>query len=133
MSDEEKPQTTIEVTGKSEKHQVYSLMIGRWQPLHAGHIKLIQKVLDEGRNVLIAIRDTEKSEENPYTTAQRSLMFYEKFRKEHRESRLKMIIIPDIEEVVYGRKVGWGIREIRLDEETEAISGTKIREEKSNG
>jgi len=25
------------------------------------------------------------------------------------------------------RKVGWGIREIKLDEKTEAISATKIR------
>jgi hypothetical protein len=39
----------------------------------------------------------------------------------------KVIVIPDIAEVCFGRKVGYGIREIHLDEATEAISGTEIR------
>ena len=38
------------------------------------------------------------------------------------------LVMPDILEVCYGRKVGCGIREIRLDGNTESISGTKIRE-----
>ena len=36
----------------------YSLFIGRYQPLHAGHINLIRVVLNEGKNVLVALRDT---------------------------------------------------------------------------
>jgi len=40
---------------------------------------------------------------------------------------VKVIVIPDIEEAVYGRKVGWGIRQIILPEEIEAISATAIR------
>ncbi|HEX5429864.1 MAG TPA: adenylyltransferase/cytidyltransferase family protein [Patescibacteria group bacterium] len=100
----------------------YTLLIGRWQPLHDGHKKLIQKVLDEGKNVCIAIRDTEHDGNNPFSVEQRKEMISQAF------PQAKVIIIPDIEEVVYGRKVGWGIREIRLDEETEAISGTKIRD-----
>lgn len=103
----------------------YSLFIGRWQPFHAGHKKLMEVVLNEGKNVLIAIRDTEKDEKNPYTIAERMGKIY----KDMKEwgSRVKVIIIPDIEDVCYGRSVGWGIREIRLDEETELISATKIR------
>ena len=106
----------------------YSLFIGRWQApqaLHDGHKKLIQKVLDEGKNVCIAIRDTDLDEQNPLTVAQRKAFI----RKAYPESgRVKIWVIPDIEEIVYGRDVGWGIREIRLDQETEAISGTKLRE-----
>ena len=45
----------------------YSLFIGRYQPLHEGHKKLIQKVLDEGKNVLVALRDTPISLTDPYT------------------------------------------------------------------
>lgn len=99
----------------------YSLFIGRYQPFHKGHQKLIQTVLDEGKNVCVAIRDTEISESNPYSAHEREKMIAEAF------PQVKIIIIPDIEEIVYGRKVGWGIRELHLDAETEAISGTAIR------
>ena len=101
----------------------YSLFIGRWQPFHKGHQALIQRVLDEGKNVCVAIRDTEISEDNPYTAEEREQMIKDVF------PQVKVIVIPDIEEVVYGRKVGWGIREIRLDEDTEKISGTSIRKD----
>ena len=100
---------------------IYSLFIGRWQPLHDGHKKLIQTVLDEGKNVCIAIRDTEISKSNPYTVKERMKMIQEAF------PQAKVIVIPDIEEVVYGRNVGWGIREIRFDADTESIRATKIR------
>ncbi len=100
---------------------VYSLFIGRWQPLHEGHKRLIQSVLDEGKSVCIAIRDTLVSEQNPFTVNERKAMISEAF------PQARIIVIPDISEVVYGRKVGYDIREIRLDGETEAISGTEIR------
>jgi len=105
----------------------YSLFIGRFQPLHKGHIKLIQTVLDEGKNVCIAIKDTELDENNPYNVLQRQAMFEEYFWEELSHGTMTIIIIPDIAEVCYGRKVGWGVREIRLDEETEKISATEIR------
>ena len=99
----------------------YSLFIGRWQPLHDGHKKLIQSILDEGKDVCIAIRDTEVSTENPFSIEEREAMILEAF------PQVKVIVIPDITEVCFGRKVGYGIREIKLDEQTEEISGTKIR------
>ncbi len=101
----------------------YSLFIGRWQPLHKGHIALFEKVRGEGRKVLIAIRDTKLSDSDPYTVSEREAMIKEQV------PYAKVIVIPDITEVVHGRKVGWGVREIRMDEETEKISATKIREE----
>ena len=36
----------------------YSLFIGRYQPFHKGHHKLIQTVLDEGKNVCIGEETT---------------------------------------------------------------------------
>lgn len=101
-----------------------ALFIGRFQPLHEGHKKLFQTVLDEGKNIVIALRDTEISETDPFTVEQRTQMIYDAFPD---RDRVQVISIPDISEVVYGRKVGYGIREIHLDEATEKISATEIR------
>lgn len=106
----------------------YSYYPGRWQPFHQGHRALVQKLLDEGKNVCIGIRDTEVSKSDPYTVQERINIILRVFPDEYKNGRVAISVIPDIEEVVYGRNVGWGIREIRLDEDTEAISATKIRE-----
>jgi len=107
--------------------KIYSFFIGRWQcvPPHEGHRKLIQTVLDEGKNVCIAIRDTKMSEKDPYTVKARKKALRKMFPN---KEVVKIITIPDIEEVCYGRGVGWGMREIKLDDKTQSISGTKIRD-----
>ena len=102
-----------------------SLFIGRWQPFHEGHKKLIETVLEKGSPVLIAIRDTLISDKNPHTVEERRRMI-ESALAEYGKL-VNIIAIPDIVEVCYGRDVGYGIREINLDSETESISGTKIR------
>ena len=102
-----------------------SLFIGRWQPLHKGHIKLIRSVLDEGKSVVIGIRDTAISKDNPYSVEERWGFIANEFKD--CGSRVKIIVVPDINEVCYGRDVGYLIRRIQLDEETEGVSATKIR------
>jgi len=104
---------------------IYELVIGRFQPFHKGHEAIVRTLLDEGRNVCIAIRNTERAENNPYSADERVQMIEGYFKN---EPRVKIIVIPDIANVIYGRKVGWGVREIRLSEEIENISATKIRE-----
>ena len=99
----------------------YSLLIGRWQPFHEGHRALVQSVIDEGKMPYIGIRDTETSEENPYSIEQRRAMIEQCF------PGVPTMVVPDIEEIVYGRKVGYAIREVKLHGDIEAISGTKIR------
>lgn len=101
----------------------YSVFIGRYQPLHEGHIKLIGKVVNEGKNVCVALRQTPIDDKNPYSVREREEMLWRVF-----GDKIKIITIPDVEDICYGREVGWGIREIRLDVETEKISATKIRE-----
>ena len=44
----------------------YSMFIGRWQPWHQGHRWLIDQRLDDGKNVLICIRDVKPSEKQPW-------------------------------------------------------------------
>ena len=108
--------------------KVYSLFVGRWQYFHKGHEALIRTALDEGRNVCIAIRDTEMSENNPYSVKQRKKMIKKAFKGERKNGRIRIITIPDIDEICYGRNVGYEIKEVKLGKELESISGTKIRE-----
>jgi nicotinamide mononucleotide adenylyltransferase len=108
----------------------WSLFIGRWQVperLHEGHIQLIRTVLNEGGKVCIGIRDTKIDKKNPYTIEQRKKLFYKEFSHEIITNRMKLVVLPDIKEVCHGRKVGWGVREIRLNKKIENISATEIR------
>ena len=107
----------------------YAMFIGRWQPWHAGHRWLIDQQLEKGKKVLLAIRDVEPDEKNPFTVEERMSMIIKEFGTEIYEDRVTVVVLPDIKEVCHGRKVGWGVREIRLDEKTEEISGTKTRKE----
>jgi len=106
----------------------YSLFIGRWQclPPHAGHIALIESELKKGNPVLIAIRDTKKDKNNPYSVKQRKRALKEAFKKWG--DKVKIIKIPNIKAVCYGRKVGYEIKEIKLSPDLEKISATKVRE-----
>lgn len=104
-----------------------SLFIGRWQPFHKGHKALIETVLKSGKPVTIAIRDTDIDHKNPYSTNERWSMIQDALREYG--NLVKIIVIPDIDEVCYGRDVGYAIRRIELDSDIENVSGTKIREE----
>lgn len=105
----------------------HSMFLGRYQPLHDGHIKLIRTALDKGENVCIAMRSCDRSKSNPYGFNERCAMFHKVFVEEIEDGRMVFINMPNIMKVCHGRKVGWSVEEIKLDEETEAISGTKIR------
>ena len=118
-----------ELDGRNyRRDRQFSLFIGRYQPFHAGHEELVRTVLDEGKNVCIACRDTKISSSDPHSYAKRKQMIEQRFPQEVAMGRVAVIQIPDIEDVCYGRKVGWGIREIHLSQEVEAISATIIRE-----
>lgn len=103
-------------------HPTRSVFVGRWQPLHAGHKTLLQTALDAGHEIVIGIRDTELSPQNPYTVQERRAMIEAAF------PTAQIFVIPDFDEICYGRGVGYSFREIHLDDTTEAISGTATRE-----
>jgi len=113
------------------KNQKASLFIGRWQPFHDGHKTLIETVLKKGKPVVVGIRDTSIDHKNPISNAERWSMIQNALHKYH--NLVKIIVIPDIDEICYGRDVGYGIRKIDLDKKTEKLSGTKIRsQQKTN-
>ena len=107
----------------------YSLFIGRWQPWHDGHQWLIDQRLNEGKNVCIAIRDVEPDENQPWTAQQIKDNLKIRFINEITENKIKIIIIPDIESVNYGRGVGYDIIEHVPPQNVKEISATKIREQ----
>ncbi len=102
---------------------IYSLFIGRWQPFHRGHKVLIQSALKRQRKVCVAIRDTKISKDNPHTIKERKRMIKRAFP----EHDIKIIVIPDIDEVLYGRDVGYKIERVHLTDDIYKISGTSIR------
>lgn len=110
-----------------------AFFIGRYQTFHKGHSTLMQAVLDEGKDIIIALRDTEKGPRNPFSIEERINMIKEVFPEAvlyPNKGRVVIVAIPDMSEVVFGRGVGWSIRKIKLDDEIESISATKLREGK---
>jgi len=107
----------------------YSLFIGRWQPWHDGHQWLIDQRLKEGKNVCIAIRDVKPNKDQPWTAEQIKHNLKIRFFNEIVDDKIKVIIIPDIESVNYGRGVGYDIIEHVPPIDIKEISATKIREQ----
>ena len=104
----------------------HAMFVGRWQPLHTGHQELFKRAMDEGKNVLICIRDIQPDEKNPFT-AQQVLENITEFYQN--EPRVKVMVIPDICSIEFGRGVGYDIIEHEPPTEVKEISATKIREQ----
>jgi nicotinamide mononucleotide adenylyltransferase len=110
-----------------EKEGQFAMFVGRWQILHDGHKQLFQQALDEGKNVLICVRDCQPDERNPKSSQevwQEIAVFYKDLIM---QKRLVVMIIPDICSVNFGRGVGYDIIEYVPPTEIAEISASKIR------
>lgn len=105
----------------------YSMFIGRWQPWHDGHRWLIDQRLNDGKNILICVREVSKDDKNPYDPDEVKKNVEAKLEDLISMKRVKVIIIPDIESVNYGRGVGYDIIEHIPPEKIGEISATEIR------
>ena len=100
------------------------LLPGRWQPLHVGHEWLIQRELDQGKRVVGGIRDTPITEADPFSADLRKRMIEHRYEAEDVEAW----IMPDIEAISYGRKVGYEVRETDdIPPEVFEVSATGVR------
>ena len=113
----------------SDSDVKYSMYIGRWQPWHQGHRWLIDQRLDNGKNVLICIRDIEPDEKNPWTSKEVEANLQIKLKDLVEEGRVKIITIPDIESINIGRGVGYDIIEHIPPEKIRDVSATNIRKQ----
>jgi nicotinamide mononucleotide adenylyltransferase len=114
---------------KNNSGKQYSMFIGRWQPWHEGHRWLIDQRLNEGKNVLICIRDIQPDEKNPFSASEVELNIKKELWQLVGQEKVKVMIIPDIESVNFGRGVGYDIIEHIPPQEVGDISATKIREQ----
>ncbi len=105
----------------------YSMFIGRWQPWHKGHRWLIDQRLNEGKNVLICVREVSKDDKNPYDPIEVKKNVENALKELIDSEKVKVIIIPDIESVNYGRGVGYDIIEHVPPKNIGEISATNIR------
>ncbi len=105
----------------------YSMFIGRWQPWHDGHRWLIDQRLKQNKNVLICVREVREDDKNPYNPHKVKGNIEKKLHDLVEAQRVKVIVIPDIESVNYGRGVGYEIIEHVPPKEVGKISATKIR------
>lgn len=106
----------------------FSLFIGRWQCLHNGHMHIFNTELSKGNKILIAIRDVLPDQNNPFSSAQVHKMLSIAFDTEIEKGTVKIIVIPDIKSVNYGRGVGYEVNEIKVEKDIASISATRIRE-----
>jgi cytidyltransferase-like protein len=111
------------------KNGQYAMFVGRWQPLHDGHKSLFQQAMDEDKNVLICIRDIQPDEKNPFTAEQVRDNITNHYNEEVLSGKVKVMVIPDICSVEFGRGVGYDIIERIPPQEIHDISATKIREQ----
>tara|TARA_X000000368_G_scaffold419050_1_gene421826 strand:+ start:2137 stop:2466 length:330 start_codon:yes stop_codon:yes gene_type:complete len=108
------------------------MFIGRWQPWHDGHRWLIDQRLNEGKNVLICVREVSKDDKNPYDPVEVKKNVEKELKDLIDAQKVRVIIIPDIESVNYGRGVGYNIIEHVPPSDIGEISATKIREKLFN-
>jgi adenylylsulfate kinase len=105
-----------------------ALFLGRYQPFHDGHRRLIEEGLKRVGQVCIAVRDTQGTDEkNPFdfqTVKARIEAALWQYR-----GRFVVVPVPNISHVFYGRDVGYVVERLTLDETTERISATKVRRE----
>jgi nicotinamide mononucleotide adenylyltransferase len=103
------------------------MFIGRWQPWHDGHRWLIEQRLNKGKNVLICVREVSMNDKNPYDPTQVKQNIENQLSDLIKLNRVKVIVIPDIESVNYGRGVGYDIIEHVPPKKIGKISATEIR------
>ena len=101
-------------------------MLGRWQPWHAGHQKLFEEILKKTGQVNIMVRDVKGVDDNPFDFETVKKNIEDKLNPEF-EGRFKIMLVPNVTNICYGRGVGYKIEEIELPEEIQKISATKIR------
>jgi len=104
-----------------------ALFIGRWQPLHPGHKWLFNQKLENNIPILIAVRDTPVNDTNPFSTEEVISNVEKEYQSEVDSGMVKVISIPDIESVNYGRGVGYEINEFVPPKNIGDISATELR------
>ena len=101
-------------------------MLGRWQPFHDGHYVLFCEIIKKTGQVCIQVRDVHGVEDNPFDFEFVKSKIVETLEPKFK-NRFKVVLVPNITNICYGRGVGYKIEEVVLSEEIQKVSATKIR------
>ena len=104
-------------------------MLGRWQPWHAGHRALFERLISRTGQVVIQIRDVQGWQgSNPFSFEQVA-DFIRRDLDPVYQGQYEIMLVPNITHIGWGRGVGYTSGEEVFDESVTAISATKIRRE----
>jgi len=101
-------------------------MLGRWQPFHDGHYVLFEEIIKRTGQVCIQVRDVQGVDDNPFDFENVKSKIIERLDPKYK-NRYKVVLVPNITNICYGREVGYKIEEVILPEKIQKISATKIR------
>ena len=101
-------------------------MLGRWQPFHDGHYALFEEIIKKTGQVCIQVRDVRGVDDNPFNFESIKSRIKKRLDPKYK-NRFKVILVPNITNISYGRGVGYKIEEVVLSEKIQKISATKIR------
>jgi GTPase SAR1 family protein len=102
-------------------------MLGRWQPWHAGHRALFERLLEKTGQVIIQIRDVQGwQDSNPFSVNEVK-NYIKRDLDPLYQGQYEIMLVPNIVHIGWGRGVGYTSGEETFDESITNISATKIR------
>lgn len=102
-------------------------MLGRWQPWHAGHRALFERLIARTGQVIIQIRDVQGWQgSNPFSFEQVA-GFIRRDLDPLFQGQYEIMLVPNIVHIGWGRGVGYTSGEETFDESITQISATEIR------
>jgi len=102
-------------------------MLGRWQPWHAGHRALFERLIARTGQVVIQVRDVQGWQgSNPFAIDQVRSAIKRDLDPLY-QGQYEIQIVPNIVHIGWGRGVGYTHAEETFDESVTSISGTAIR------
>jgi len=106
-------------------------MLGRWQPWHDGHLALFKRAHAKTGQVAVMVRDVGGSKDNPFDFIDVKKRIIDGLTAAGfvHQRDFMVLFVPNITNITYGRDVGYKIEQEVFDDETHAISATKIRKE----
>lgn len=104
-------------------------MLGRWQPWHAGHQALFERLLEKTGQVCIQIRDCQGwNDSNPFDVVEVEKNIHAALEPKY-YGKYTVMVVPNIVHIGWGRGVGYTSGEETFDESITSISATNIRKE----
>jgi adenylylsulfate kinase len=104
-------------------------MLGRWQPWHAGHRALFERLLSRTGQVVIQVRDVQGWQgSNPFAIDQVK-NFIKRDLDPLYQGQYEIQVVPNIVHIGWGRDVGYTSGEEKFDQSVTDISATKIRKQ----